>query len=43
VLVGTGTHAVALGDVAAAGKRMMPAADWARGARLPDGSRLGAQ
>jgi len=42
VLVGTGTHAVALGDVAAAGKRMMPAADWARGARLPDGSRLGA-
>ena len=43
VLVGTGTHAVQLGDVAPAGKRMMPAADWARGARLLAGSRLGAQ
>lgn len=41
VLVGTGTHAVLLGDVAAAGKRPMPAADWARGARLPAGARLG--
>lgn len=41
VLVGTGTHAVALGDVAAAGKRAMPAADWARGARLADGAWLG--
>lgn len=41
VLVGTGTHAVALGEVAAAGKRPMPAADWARGARLTPGTRLG--
>lgn len=32
VLVGTGTHAVALGEVRPAGKRPMPAADWARGA-----------
>ena len=30
VLVGTATHAVELGDVAAAGKRPMAAADWAR-------------
>lgn len=42
VLVGTGTHAVRLGEVAPAGKRMMPAADWARGARLDEGARLGA-
>ena len=41
VLVGTGTHAVALGDVAPAGRRPMPAADWARGARLPQDARLG--
>jgi methionyl-tRNA formyltransferase len=41
VLVGTSTHAVELGDVAAAGKRLMPAADWARGARLAAGARLG--
>ncbi|WP_024288187.1 methionyl-tRNA formyltransferase [Cellulomonas sp. KRMCY2] len=41
VLVGTGTHAVALGDVEAAGRRLMPAADWARGARPTDGARLG--
>lgn len=39
VLVGTGTHAVRLGEVAPAGKRAMPAADWARGAR-PDGTRF---
>ena len=39
VLVGTGTHAVSLGEVAPAGKRAMPAADWARGAR-PDGTRF---
>ncbi|MFV2142969.1 MULTISPECIES: methionyl-tRNA formyltransferase [Isoptericola] len=32
VLVGTATHAVALGDVQPVGKRPMPAADWARGA-----------
>lgn len=41
VLVGTGTHAVALGQVAPAGKRPMPAADWARGARLDVGAVLG--
>lgn len=41
VLAGTGTHAVQLGDVEAAGRRMMPAADWARGARPADGARLG--
>ena len=34
VLVGTGTHAVRLGEVQADGKRRMPAADWARGLRL---------
>ncbi len=39
VLVGTGTHAVRLGEVAPAGRRAMPAADWARGAR-PDGTRF---
>lgn len=33
VLVGTATHAVRLGDVTPVGKRPMPAADWARGAR----------
>jgi methionyl-tRNA formyltransferase len=32
VLVGTATHAVALGDVRPVGKRPMPAPDWARGA-----------
>lgn len=41
VVVGTGSHPVQLGQVAPAGKRMMPAADWARGARLPEGTRLG--
>jgi methionyl-tRNA formyltransferase len=34
VLVGTGTTAVRLGEVKAFGKKLMPAADWARGARL---------
>ena len=43
VLVGTGTHAVRLGEVRPAGKRAMPAADWARGARLPEGVVLGAE
>ncbi len=33
VLVGTGTHAVRLGDVQPAGRRAMPAADWLRGLR----------
>jgi methionyl-tRNA formyltransferase len=33
VLVGTATHAVELGLVQPVGKKPMPAADWARGAR----------
>jgi methionyl-tRNA formyltransferase len=41
VRVGTGSHAVVLGDVQPAGKRRMPASDWARGARVSDGERLG--
>ena len=41
VHVGTATVAVRLGDVQPFGKRLMPAADWARGARVPDGARLG--
>ena len=40
VLVGTATHAVALGVVRAPGKRDMPAPDWARGARIVSGERL---
>lgn len=31
VLVGTGSHAVQLGRIQPAGKKMMPSADWARG------------
>lgn len=42
VLVGTATHPVRLGDVAPSGRRPMPAADWARGARPDDGAVLGA-
>jgi methionyl-tRNA formyltransferase len=42
VLVGTGRGAVRLGDVQPAGKRMFPAADWARGARPASGERMGA-
>jgi methionyl-tRNA formyltransferase len=42
VLVGTGSGAVRLGDVQPAGKRMLPAADWARGARPAPGERVGA-
>ena len=42
VLVGTGGHAVLLGEVTPQGKRPMPAADWARGARLADDLVLGA-
>jgi methionyl-tRNA formyltransferase len=38
VLVGTATGAVRLGEVKAFGKKQMGAADWARGARLPDGA-----
>jgi len=41
VHVGTGTDAVRLGDVKAFGKKLMPAADWARGTRLEPGTRLG--
>ncbi|GGJ86680.1 methionyl-tRNA formyltransferase [Pilimelia anulata] len=40
VLVGTGTEAVALGEVRAAGKRAMPAVDWARGSRIGAGERF---
>lgn len=41
VHVGTGTHAVRLGEVKAFGKKQMAAADWARGVQLPAGTRLG--
>jgi methionyl-tRNA formyltransferase len=40
VLVGTGTHGVALGEVTAPGKKAMRAADWARGARITSGELL---
>jgi methionyl-tRNA formyltransferase len=42
VVVGTGNGAVRLGNVQPAGKRMLPAADWARGARPAPGERVGA-
>jgi methionyl-tRNA formyltransferase len=42
VLVGTGTAPVVLGEVQPPGRRPMPAADWARGARDLDGTVLGA-
>ncbi len=42
VVVGTGRGAVRLGDVQPAGKRVQPAADWARGARPAPGERFGA-
>ncbi len=41
VLVGTPTGPVRLGQVKPVGKGWMDAADWARGARLTDGTRLG--
>ena len=41
VLTGTGTTPVALGEIRAAGKRAMPAADWARGTRVAAGEALG--
>jgi methionyl-tRNA formyltransferase len=41
VHVGTATTAVRLGEVQPSGRRAMPAADWARGARLQDGEQLG--
>lgn len=40
VLVGTATQAVRLGTVRAPGKKELPAADWARGARLDPGTVL---
>jgi methionyl-tRNA formyltransferase len=40
VAVGTGSIDVELGDVQAPGKRPMPAADWARGARIAAGERV---
>jgi len=40
VLAGTATVPVALGQVRAAGKKPMPAADWARGVRVDAGERL---
>lgn len=42
IVVATGTGALALQEVQAAGKKRMPAADWARGARLAAGEALGA-
>jgi methionyl-tRNA formyltransferase len=41
VHVGTATDTVRLGEVKAFGKRQMAAADWARGASLPEDARLG--
>lgn len=41
VLAGTATTAVRLGEVRAAGKKTMPAADWARGVRVEAGEMLG--
>jgi methionyl-tRNA formyltransferase len=41
VLVGTATTPVALGEVRAAGKKAMPAPDWARGVRVAAGERFG--
>ena len=43
VLVGTGRGAVRLSSVQPAGKKLLPAADWARGARPEPGERLGEQ
>jgi methionyl-tRNA formyltransferase len=41
VVVGTHAGAVRLGEVQPAGKRMVPAADWARGARPEPDERMG--
>ncbi|WBB99210.1 MULTISPECIES: methionyl-tRNA formyltransferase [unclassified Solwaraspora] len=41
LLVGTATVPVALGEVRAAGKKAMSAADWARGARITTGEFFG--
>ncbi|MGC5627278.1 methionyl-tRNA formyltransferase [Georgenia sp. Z1344] len=43
VLVGTATYAVRLTEVAPAGKSWMAADAWARGARIADDDRLGAE
>jgi methionyl-tRNA formyltransferase len=43
VQVGTATGSVTLGEVRPAGKRAMPAVDWARGARPGPGELLGSQ
>jgi methionyl-tRNA formyltransferase len=40
VLVGTATTPVILGEVRAAGKKVMPATDWARGLRIAPGEKL---
>jgi methionyl-tRNA formyltransferase len=40
VLVGTATTPVVLGEVRAAGKKPMPATDWARGLRIQPGEKL---
>ena len=42
VVVGTGTVPVRLGVVQPHGKKPMPATDWARGARIDQGERVGA-
>jgi methionyl-tRNA formyltransferase len=41
VHVGTGSHAVRLGEVQPQGKKRMPSPDWARGTHLPPGTTLG--
>ena len=41
LFVGTGTGPVELGRVRPHGRKEMVAADWARGARLEPGTRLG--
>ncbi|HSE10524.1 MAG TPA: methionyl-tRNA formyltransferase [Nocardioidaceae bacterium] len=41
VFVGTATDPVELGEVKAFGKKLMPAADWARGVRVGSGEKLG--
>ena len=40
VLAGTGTVPVELGEVRPVGRRLMPAADWARGVRITPGELL---
>jgi methionyl-tRNA formyltransferase len=42
VYVGTGTNPVQLGEVKPFGKKLMAAADWARGVQFPDDAVLGA-